>query len=48
MVSFPTAIITNDWNTAYREYSEEMEEEFGEDWEDELEDLRNESLYRRP
>lgn len=46
-VSFPIAIIYNDWTTAIEEYNQEMSEEFGDDWEDEENENRNELLYRR-
>lgn len=48
VISFPVAVCCYDWSAAYETYSDEMEEEFGEDWEDELEDARIESLSRRP
>lgn len=46
IISFPIAIVYNDWSNAYQEYAESMEEEFGEDWEDELEDAQYEHTYR--
>lgn len=46
--SFPIAIINNDWTTAIEEYNQEMSEEFGDDWKDEVNENRNELLYRRP
>lgn len=47
-VSFPLAVCTHNWTDAYEDYSEYMEEELGEDWEEELEDARNDAIYRRP
>lgn len=47
LVSFPIAIFSYDWSTAYDDYSYDMEEEYGDDWEEELQDAENENMYRR-
>lgn len=46
-LSFPTVFMFYDWHDARIEYETEMEELFGEDWEDEVEELRQERYSRR-
>ena len=46
-LSFPTIFIFYDWHDARIEYETEMEEMFGEDWEDEVEEMRQERFIRR-
>lgn len=41
-LSFPTVFIFYDWQDARIEYETEMEELFGEDWEDEVRELEQE------
>lgn len=44
-ISYPIAIINNDWDTAIKKYNAEMREYFGDDWEDETNEYRNEFRY---
>ena len=46
-LSFPTLFMFYDWHEARIEYETEMEELFGEDWEDEVEEMEQEGYYRR-
>lgn len=45
-LSFPTVFMLYDWQDAKIEYETEMEELFGEDWEDEVEELEQERFRR--
>ena len=47
-LSFPTVFMLYDWQDARIEYETEMEELFGEDWEDEVEELEEERFSHRP
>lgn len=46
-MSFPTIFMFYDWHNAKMEYEAEMEELFGEEWEDEVEEMEQERFYRR-
>ena len=46
-LSFPTVFMFYDWHNAKMEYEAEMEELFGEEWEDEVEEMEQERLFRR-
>lgn len=46
-LSFPTVFMFYDWQDAKVKYETEMEELFGQDWEEEVEELEQEMLYRR-
>ena len=46
-LSFPTVFMFYDWHDAKVEYESEMEELFGEEWEDEVEEMEQERFYRR-
>lgn len=46
-LTFPTVFIFYDWQDAKVEYETEMEELLGEDWEDEIEDMKQELYMRR-
>ena len=45
-LTLPTVFLIYDWNSAKTEYETEMEEVFGEDWEDEIEEMEAERMYR--
>lgn len=45
-LSFPTVFLFYDWDDARTEYETEMTEFFGEDWEDEVEEMEQERNYR--
>ena len=46
-LSLPTVFMFYDWQDAKVEYESEMEELFGEEWEDEVEEMEQERFYRR-
>lgn len=46
-LSFPTVFMFYDWHEAKMEYETEMEEIFGEEWEDEVKEMKKEMLLRR-
>ena len=46
-LSLPTVFMFYNWNDAKVEYETEMEGLFGEDWEDEVSEMREERLFRR-
>lgn len=47
-INLPFVIFAHDWKEAQNSYVEEMIDEFGEDWEEELEDARIDAMSRRP
>ena len=47
-LSFPTVFMLYDWQDAKAEYETEMEELFGEEWEDEVEEMEYERISRHP
>ena len=46
-LSLPTVFVFYDWHDAKMEYESEMEELFGDEWEDEVEEMEQERFYRR-
>jgi hypothetical protein len=46
-LSLPTVFLFYDWHDAKMEYESEMEELFGDEWEDEVEEMEQERFYRR-
>ena len=46
-LSFPTVFMFYDWQKAKEGFEAEMEELFGEEWEDEVEEMEQERFYRR-
>ena len=46
-VSFGISLFAYNWGNAKIEYENEMEEIFGEEWEDEVEEMEQERYYRR-
>ena len=46
-ISFGISLLAYDWGNAKVDYENEMEELFGEVWEDEVEEMEQERLYRR-
>lgn len=46
-VSFGISLFAYDWGNAKVDYEDEMEELFGEEWEDEVEEMEHERFYRR-
>ena len=47
-LSFPTVFMLYDWQDAKAEYETEMENLFGEEWEDEVEEMEYERISRHP
>lgn len=45
-LTIPTIFMFYDWHNARMEYESEMEELFGEDWENEVEEMKAEESYR--
>lgn len=45
-LSFPTVFMFYNWQDAKAEYEADMEELFGEDWEDEIEEYEQERYFR--
>lgn len=45
-LTIPSIFILYDWHEARVEYESEMEELFGEDWEDEVEEMKAEESFR--
>ena len=45
-LTFPTIFMFYNWHEARMEYESEMEELFGEDWEDEVEEMKAEESIR--
>lgn len=46
-LSFPTIFMFYNWHDARIEFETKMEELFGEEWEDEVEEMEQERYYRR-
>lgn len=46
-ISFGLSFVLYDWHNAKMEYESEMEELYGEEWEDEVEEMEQERIYRR-
>lgn len=47
LLTLPTVFLFYDWQEARLDYEEEMEELFGDEWEDELEEMEDEAIFRR-